>query len=186
MCGTNNLRDEEPDRIANKLVELALTVNERVDKVAVSSIVHRADSHNLEVKRKEVNRLVRESLENHEIDFITHYNIKAQHLNNWGFHLNYNGNNLLAGNFIDFINSTVSLENRPINDEDNLDFSIYVCRPCYKRKLHLLTPDEDVDQIPVQSTTHTEIFPQMSHTLTCLAGPETSPDSLDSNIENSS
>ena len=102
MCGTNNLRNEEPDRIANKLVELELTVNERVDKVVVSSIVHRADSHNLEVKRKEVNRLVRESLENHEIDFITHYNIKAQHLNNWGLHLNYNGNNLLAGNFIDF------------------------------------------------------------------------------------
>ena len=107
MCGTNNLRDEEPDRIANKLVDLALTVNERVDKVAVSSIVHRADSHNLEVKRKEVNRLVRESLENHGIDFIAQDNIKAQHLNKWGLHLNYNGNNLLAGNFIDFINSTV-------------------------------------------------------------------------------
>ena len=107
MCGTNNLRNEEPDRIANKLVHLALTVNERVEKVAVSSIVHRADSHNLEVKGKEVNRLVRESLENHGIGFITQDNIKAQHLNEWGLHLNYNGNNLLAGNFIDFINSTV-------------------------------------------------------------------------------
>ena len=107
MCGTNNLRDEEPDRIANKLVDLALTVNERVGKVAVSSIVHRADSHHLEVKRMEVNRLVRDSLENHGIDFITHDNIRAQHTNKWGLHLNYNGNNLLAGNFIDFINSTV-------------------------------------------------------------------------------
>ena len=107
MCGTNNLRDEEPDRIANKLVDLALTVNERVGKVAVSSIVHRADSHHLEVKRMEVNRLVRESLKSHRIDFITHDNIKAQHTNKCGLHLNYNGNNLLAGNFIDFINSTV-------------------------------------------------------------------------------
>ena len=54
-----------------------------------------------------VNRLVRASLKSHIIDFITHDNIKAQHTNKWSLHLNYNGNNLLAGNFIDFINSTV-------------------------------------------------------------------------------
>ena len=46
-------------------------------------------------------------------------------------------------------------------------------------KLHLLTPDGEVDQIPVQSTTFTEIFPQMSHILTCPAGPRISPDSLE-------
>ena len=145
MCGTNNLRDGEPDRIANKLVDLALTANERADKVAVSSIVHRADSHHLEVKKMEVNRLVRESLKNHRRDFITHDNIKAQHTNKWGPHLNYNGNNLLAGNFIDFINSTVCPENRQINDEGNLDSSIQNCRPSYKRNFQSFTLDEEVD-----------------------------------------
>ena len=106
MCGTNDLRDEKPDRMAKKLVNLALKVNEKVEKVAASSTVHRGDSHNLEFKGKEVNRLVRESLENHGIDFIARDTIKAQNLNKRGLPLNDNENNLLVVNFFDCINST--------------------------------------------------------------------------------
>lgn len=55
MCGTNNLRDESPEVIAKKMVNLAMYASNRVEQVAVSSIVHRTDSIELDQKGKEVN-----------------------------------------------------------------------------------------------------------------------------------
>ena len=54
MCGTNNLRNDHPNQVAKKIIELAVNTNIKVRKVAVSSIVRRADSSDLDVKRMNV------------------------------------------------------------------------------------------------------------------------------------
>ncbi len=59
----------------------------------VSAIIRRADSEELEWKRKQVNKLVEQGLKTSEISFIKHNNIQNGHLDNWGLYLNTNGNN---------------------------------------------------------------------------------------------
>ncbi len=105
MCGTNNLRDDQPEIVANKLISLAIKVSEKASGVAVSGIVYRGDSQALETKRRLVNRLVENSLKTYGIEFIYHDNLTGKHLDKWGLHPNFNGNNLLVGNFISFINN---------------------------------------------------------------------------------
>ena len=75
MCGTDNLKKEPPESTANKLIDLAISTKRRVKQVAVSSILHRGDSEELEVKRQQVNRLVEIGLIGTGIKFITHNNI---------------------------------------------------------------------------------------------------------------
>ena len=103
LCGTNNLRKEAPHETANKIIKLAVETKRRVKNVAVSAIIRRADSEELEWKRKQVNQLVEQGLETSEISFIKHDNIQNGHLDNWGLHLNTSGSNILTGNFIDFL-----------------------------------------------------------------------------------
>lgn len=103
LCGTNNLRRERPQETANKIINLAVETKRRVKNVAVSAIIRRADSEELEWKRKQVNQLVEQGLKTSEISFIKHDNIQNGHLDNWGLHLNINGSNVLTGNFIDFL-----------------------------------------------------------------------------------
>eukprot|EP00794_Sanderia_malayensis_P003941 gene3941-4486_t len=50
-CGTNNLRNESPESVANKIVELAIEAKKRTQHVAVSSLVMRTDSNELDLKR---------------------------------------------------------------------------------------------------------------------------------------
>ena len=103
LCGTNNLRREAPHETANKIIKLAVDTKKRVKNVAVSAIIRRADSEELEWKRKQVNHLVEQGLKTSEINFIRHDNIQNGHLDSWGLHLNTNGSNILTGNFIDFL-----------------------------------------------------------------------------------
>ena len=102
LCGTNNLRREKPQETANKIINLAVETKRRVKNVAISAIIRRSDSEELEWKRKQVNQLVEHGLKTSEISFIKHDNIQNGHLGNWGLHLNANGSNVLTGNFIDF------------------------------------------------------------------------------------
>ena len=106
LCGTNNLRDESPEVVAKKIVNLAMHASNRVEQVAVSSIVRSTDSMELDQKRREVNVLLKQLLEQCKIDYIDQDNISANDLDRWGLHLNYSGNNILTGNFIDFLNNT--------------------------------------------------------------------------------
>ena len=103
MCGTNNLRRETPQETANKIIKLAVETKRRVKNVAVSAIIKRADSEQLEWKRKQVNQLVDQGLKTNEISFIKHDNIQIRHLDHWGLHLNMHGSNILTGNFINFL-----------------------------------------------------------------------------------
>ena len=106
LCGTNNLKKEPPDITANKLIDLAVSTKRKVRQVAVSSIIHRGDSKELEMKRRQVNRLVEIGLSGTGIEFITHDNIDETHLDEWGLHLNFRGGNVLANNLINFLNET--------------------------------------------------------------------------------
>ena len=101
MCRTNNLRNDHPNQVAKEIIELAANTNNKVRKVAVSSIVRRADSSDLDVKRMNVNRILEQELPKHGIDFIKNDNIQDRNLDRWGLHLNYTGKNL-PGNFIIF------------------------------------------------------------------------------------
>ena len=103
LCGTNNLRREQPDVTANKIINLAVTVKRRVKYVAVSSIILRRDSEELDGKREEVNILVERELRKLGIDFIKQDNIQERDLDQYGLHLNINGSKVLTGNFVDFL-----------------------------------------------------------------------------------
>ena len=103
-CGTNNLKNENEERLANKIIALAVDINKRVPNVAVSGIVFRADLQ-MEHKIRRVNYLVEAGVKEHGIDIISQDNIEAGHLDKWGLHLNSYCTNVLAGNFVNFITS---------------------------------------------------------------------------------
>ena len=105
-CGTNSLRSKDPVDIANKIINLAMTAKRRVSDVAVSSLITRRDSEELEAKRQEVNTILERALRDSPIYFINHDNIEEKHLDKWGLHFNFSSTNMMAGNFIDFINGT--------------------------------------------------------------------------------
>ena len=77
LCGTNNLRSESLEETANKLIDLATETKKKLRDVAVSSIIKRTDSHD---------------------------NIESRHLDKWELHLNFQGNIVLTGNLINFLN----------------------------------------------------------------------------------
>ena len=99
LCGTNNLRSESPEETANKLIDLATETKKKLRDVAVSSIIKRIDSHEIEMKRTKVNDLVEMGLSRSYVSFIEHDNIESK----WGLHLNFQGNNVLTGNLISFL-----------------------------------------------------------------------------------
>ena len=102
-CGTNNLRNDNAESLANKIIALAVKIKERVPNVAVSAIVLRTDLE-MEYKRKRVNFLVEVGLQDYNIDFISQDNIRHEHLDRWGLHLNFYGTNVLSGNLVNFVN----------------------------------------------------------------------------------
>ncbi len=57
-CGTNNSQDKSPKSVANKIVQLAMEAKKRTQHVAVSSLVVRTDSKELDLKRARVNTLL--------------------------------------------------------------------------------------------------------------------------------
>ena len=88
-CETNSLRSEEPVDIANKIIDLAMTAKRKVGDVALSSLVIRSDSEELEAKRQEVNTILERALRDLPLHFINHENIVGKHLDKWGLHLNF-------------------------------------------------------------------------------------------------
>ena len=103
MFGTNNLRNDHPNRVAKEIIELAINTKNKVQKGAVSSIVRRTDSLGLDEKRMNVNTILEQELPKHDIDFINNDNTQDENFDRWGLHLNYTGKSLLTGNFITFL-----------------------------------------------------------------------------------
>ena len=101
--GTNDLRSgKEPVEIANEIIELGRNAKTDENDVAISELVIRNDELNYKVKK--VNELLQRKSSSLGLGFIEHKNIKLQHLNNSGLHLNSAGNKLLSNNFVDYIN----------------------------------------------------------------------------------
>ena len=103
-CGTNDLRNESPESVANKIVDLAMETKKRTQYVAVSSLVLRTDSKELDAKRAKVNMLLERYLERLPVDFIMHENILIKHSDNWGLHSNFQGTNIMTENFLSYLN----------------------------------------------------------------------------------
>ena len=105
MCGTNNLKTDTSEQIAEGIIDLAVHASHAIEYVAVSSIVMRTDSSYLDNKRKQVNALLETNLTHLGVPFIKHDNINESHLDRWGLHPNFSGRHILASNYIDFLNS---------------------------------------------------------------------------------
>ena len=104
-CGTNDLRKEDPGKIATKITRVALQATR---KVAVSSILARGDSDLLERKRVQVNMMLQKSLADNEIDLIEHEVFDTDWrylLYDDGIHLNDDGTNVLGNDLGNYTNS---------------------------------------------------------------------------------
>ena len=101
--GTNDLRsNKQPERIADDILNLALSINSNDNEIAISGIVPRNDA--LNPKGIAVNNFLKQKLPQNGISFINNDNIDPKmHLNNSGLHPNYKGVEILAKNFIDYI-----------------------------------------------------------------------------------
>ena len=81
------------------------TTASQIEHVAVSGIVTRADSFQLDNKRKEVHSILEEKLTRIGIPYINQDTMKHSHLDRWGLHPNFAGNHLVTGNFIEYSKS---------------------------------------------------------------------------------
>ena len=107
-CGTNDLRKDEPEKVAANIARIAIQAKETIRKVAVSSILARDDSDFFERKRVEVNAFLQKLLANKDIDFIEHpvFDTDWEYLlYNDGIHLNEQGTNVLGNAFLNYINN---------------------------------------------------------------------------------
>ena len=106
-CGTNNLRKDDPEIIASKILSLAIEAKRRIKHVAVSSLIAGGDSDIMEERTNHVNQILERSLAPYDICFIKHNNINID----WrdclwkdGIHLSDHGSAKFTGNFIRFLN----------------------------------------------------------------------------------
>ena len=101
-CGTNDLRSKkDPSEIANNIVKLASDLKDDDNDVAISSIIHRNDDLN-NIGNK-VNYFLKIKSSASNLGFIEHTNITNFHLNHSRLHLTSNGANILAENFVNYI-----------------------------------------------------------------------------------
>ena len=104
--GTNNLRNEEPQQIAEKIVDLGNAIERETPstKVTVSSLILRKDDDQLNRKVIKVNNSIRTFCNSKGWDFISNDNIDSDCINRGGLHLNGRGVYKLACNFREHIN----------------------------------------------------------------------------------
>ena len=101
----NNVKTSEPREIAEGIVNLGLKIqNHSPDcNITISSLILRADE-NLNCKINEVNRIVNRFAKQYAWSTISHSNIKREHLNASGLHLNVQGTKLLVKNLVSHLN----------------------------------------------------------------------------------
>ena len=107
-AGTNDLSNKELSevKIAESIVQLAKSIEEKGAKVIVSSLIARGDY--LETKRKKVNLILADTdmCRDKKFRFVDHPNIEPlQRLNRSKLHLNREGDNILAENFLEVCKS---------------------------------------------------------------------------------
>ena len=105
--GTNNLRQDSPQEILNKIVELCENIKKKCPQsnIAVSKLTPRRDFTDLEKKRLQVNEIIRSSSQSKPWTVIPHKSLDDHSLNTRGIHLNRRGASVLAKDFINFVHS---------------------------------------------------------------------------------
>ena len=103
--GTNDVKTSEPREIAEGIVNLGLKIQNHCPdcNITISSLILRADD-NLDCKINEVNRIVNRFAKQYAWRTISHSNIKREHLNASGLHLNVQGTKLLVKNLVSHLN----------------------------------------------------------------------------------
>ena len=98
--GKNDVRSEdEPDKIANDIVDVAVTCKQTVCKVIISALLPHGDKFS--DKAKEVNDNLKELCLSKNISLIEHHNFYARYrLNNSKLHPNRKGLGILVSNFL--------------------------------------------------------------------------------------
>ena len=69
-------------------------------KIALSTLVIRANKPDSKAKVQKVNKELTELCEYKAYDLIKHENIEARHMNPYGIHLNRHGSSVMASNFL--------------------------------------------------------------------------------------
>ena len=74
-------------------------------KIALSTLVIRANRPDNKAKVQKVNKELTELCEYKAYDLIKHENIEARHMNPYGIHLNRHGSSVMASNFLWYLNN---------------------------------------------------------------------------------
>ena len=95
--GINNLRSEETESTAEKILSVKRLVNKLSPRteIIISSLTTRTDRMELHQKAKEVNNI----LFSHNLNIVDNSNVNSHHLNTSKLHLNKSGDATLAYNF---------------------------------------------------------------------------------------
>ena len=101
--GTNNLpSSEDPETIANNIINIAKNIKADTKKVAISGIIPGRDTFNL--KATQVNKTLKKICKEEKIPFILNHDSYTRfHLNIRGLHLNEKGATHLAQNLKSFL-----------------------------------------------------------------------------------
>ena len=97
--GTNELRSaNDPNQIANGIINLATGVKRENNEVILSSIITRADK--FKDKADAVNKHLKQLCNQNSLEFIDNSNIlQGSHISHDGLHLNFKGTLALSNNF---------------------------------------------------------------------------------------
>ena len=101
IAGGNDLPEEsQPAKIANDLIEAGITCkNHGASKVIIASVLPRSDFH-CQIKRVQVNRILRDLCSMHGFKFMDNGNMSLSHVSHDGVHLNSSGSEQLLLNLL--------------------------------------------------------------------------------------
>ena len=97
--GTNYVDIHIAEDVADKIIKLIDDIKKKGIRCTVPSSVVRANSELLKSLVIDVDNVLRDSSP-HDVNFVEHYDITNDHLNNSRLHLNRGGDAALAHNFI--------------------------------------------------------------------------------------
>ena len=105
-AGTNDVRAESPKRVAESLVDIAQMAERELDEdstFAILGLIRRSDYPELNKKIMEVNKELSLFCRRRGWTFISNENIKDEHLNRSGLHLNRSGTSKLVSNYLTYL-----------------------------------------------------------------------------------
>jgi hypothetical protein len=102
-AGTNNLVNESPHQVAQRMESLIKVAKIHSSDVAVSSVVKRFDGKLSNQKIEEANNLLLILCKRYEVAFLDNSEIDQSHLNRSNLHLNRNGDKLLGKQFCSYL-----------------------------------------------------------------------------------